>query len=79
MFAEYGRNQRENIYQKVKKMLRYKNTLNRDVNKDCISKVCNCNKMLPFILSRVSVTNNAGYELEERIYLLLIYATSNYT
>jgi hypothetical protein len=30
-------------------------------------------------MSRVLVTNNAGSELDERVYLLLIYPTSNYT
>lgn len=31
------------------------------------------------ILSRVIVTNNAGSELDERVYLLLIHAASNHT
>jgi hypothetical protein len=31
------------------------------------------------ILSRVLVTNNAGSGLDERVYLLLIHTTSNYT
>jgi hypothetical protein len=31
------------------------------------------------ILSFISVTNNAGSRLDERVYLLLIRATSNYT
>jgi hypothetical protein len=30
------------------------------------------------ILSRVSVTNNAGSGLDERVYLLLMYTISNY-
>jgi hypothetical protein len=36
-------------------------------------------KISKSIMSRVGVTNNAGSGLDERVYLLLILTTSNYT